>query len=29
MSDNKKTTMLDLSSPAFNYEAAADALNVV
>ena len=29
MPDNKKTTMLDLSSPAFNYEAAADALNVV
>ena len=29
MSDNKKTTMLDLSSPAFNYEAAADALNTV
>ena len=29
MSDKKKTTMLDLSSPAFSYEAAADALNVV
>ena len=29
MSDKKKTTMLDLSSPAFNYEAAADALNTV
>ena len=27
MSDKKKTTMLDLSSPAFNYTAAADALN--
>ncbi len=29
MSDKKKTTVLDLSSPAFNYEAAADALNTM
>ena len=29
MSDKKTTTMLDLSSPAFNYTAAADALNTV